>query len=58
MASHGFNQNLPLQNNEQEYLFDLNKSPTRETSQENCLGVPLNQEQEDFSYINSDSLLA
>jgi len=43
MAFHGFNLNIPLQNNEQEFLFDLNKSPTRETSLENCLGVSLNQ---------------
>lgn len=45
MAFHSFNLNLPLQNNEQIFFFDLNKSPTREsTSSENGSSVPIHEE--------------
>lgn len=51
MAFHSFDLNLPSQNNETDFLIDLNTSPTRE-SLDDALAISFHEEQKYHSPIN------
>jgi len=54
MAFHRFDLNLPFQNNEREALFDLNKSPPRNsTTSDDGAIIQFDEELENHSFMNS-----